>query len=74
MRCSMSAVTTANRCCPAEIPIVNPILFPADSCQSTARAPKAREVKLGGHAENLKIAEFGRRKAAARTADLIPDI
>jgi hypothetical protein len=45
---------------------------PYDSCQSTARAPKARGVKLGGHAENLKIAEFGRRKAAARTADLIP--
>jgi len=28
-------------------------------------------VKLGGHAENLKISELGRRKAAARTADLI---
>jgi hypothetical protein len=26
------------------------------------------------HAENLKIAELGRRKAAARTADLIPVI
>jgi hypothetical protein len=74
MRCSVSAVTTANRCCPAEIPIVNPILIPTDSCQSTARAPKARGVKLGGHAENLKIAELGRRKAAARTADLIPVI
>lgn len=74
MRCSVSAVTTANRCCPAEIPIVNPILIPTDSCQSTARAPKARGVKLGGHAENLKIAELGWRKAAARTADLIPVI
>ena len=47
---------------------------PYDSCQSTARAPKAGGVKLGGHAENLKIAELGRRKAAARTADLIPVI
>jgi hypothetical protein len=36
--------------------------------------PKAHGVKLGGHVENLKIAELGRRKAAARTADLIPVI